>query len=678
MSLAVMSELNEGFDFNKEFNKINKKGVGNFRFYEGFDFFLKDELFYCDVYSFLLGKDSEVLRFWKLHPEQMHFEIFAKRYCEAFYVQDVSANPSGNVNGKTLARFKVEMVHYLLRYLTFKVLYEKMVSMYGRDLARDLAFKLLNGTFYLHDTSSYICGYCLGVDFSRLILEGMPYGHLKSLPPRKPRTFINQVKEVVIELSNEFAGAIAFPTLILLYAYVYLKYYGGGCEINRKEIEDDFQNLVHTINKEMRSGIESPFTNLSFFDRFILREMATYVYPHFVSEVGGVDYFVSVVYEIQKIVMEYLCKGDPITGGPYRFPVLTANFLKDRKTGEILDREFLDLVSRNNTRGQMNIYVAEDARKYSLCCRFQPDYVNLKFDSFGNGGVNIGSIKVLTINLNRVALETVIELGEGVNGSGREAKFFEKLEKRVREARMILDAYRECLREHINMGWFKFFNMGWFDLDKHFFSTIGFIGFWEAMETLGYSVMDSIGEETLRRLDEMIQGFNSEGLLWKYNLEQIPGEAAAVLLAKIDRYYYGEKRVPYVLYANQFIPLYVKHTLFDKIDVEGRFFKYLSGGGISHINILHELSPEEVKFIISLCVRKGIEHFALNPVYSVCQEGHYILGKVNMCPDCGNVIKDYVTRVVGFFVPVSSWIKERREYEFERREFFVLKDWSKI
>lgn len=643
---------------------------------EKLDFFVKevklpfsDSFYYSDVYGKFLKNYPKVLELWKILPEQMHFEFFFDKFLKAPFVQDVSSNPSSNVSGKTIARFRVEVVSSLLRYLTFKTIHEKMVELYGRSKATYLSTSLLNGTFYLHDSASFICGYCLGVDFSRILTEGMPYGQLYSLPPKKPKTFINQVKEAVVELSNEFAGAIAFPTLILLYTYVYLKFYGANCTINEKEVKDDFQNLVHTVNKELRNGVESPFTNLSFFDRFILDEMITYVYPHFASEVGGKEWFLKKVYEVQKIVMEYLCAGDPVTGAPYRFPVLTANFLKDKRTGKVVDEEFLDLVCRCNTRGQMNIYAAEDARKYSMCCRFQPEYESLKFDSFGNGGINVGSIKVVTINLHRIALEVLLSGKKKV-----EELFFKKLVQRMGEAKKILDAYRECLRDFINKGMYRFFNMKWFDLDRHFFSTVGFIGFYEAVKTLGRSLVSSFSEKVLQTMDSVIKEFNSnsKGQPFKYNLEQIPGESAAVFLPKLDKYFFGEDAVPYYIYANQFVPLYVKHSLIDKIEIEGRFFKYLSGGGITHVNILHEMKPEEVKFLINFCVRKGVEHFALNILYSICENKHYSLGKSEVCPVCGARINDHLTRVVGFFVPVSSWVKERREKEFKERVFFTL------
>lgn len=979
----------------------------------GIELFFSNTLFGRRVYSYFLKEHPKILEYWKIHPKNFDFNKFQKKYFTVDYIQDISANPSSNVTNKSIARFKVEMITPFIKYLTFSTLFEKMVEMYGINEATEYSKMLLDGTFYLHDTAAYIMPYCLGVDFSKLLLEGMPYGQLHSLPPKKPRTFINQVKEAIIELSSEFAGAIAFPSLIILYTYVYLKYYGKDCNIDshlsRKEIEDDFQNLVHTINKEMRNGTESPFSNLSFFDRYILDELLTYVYSYFTNEIGDKELFLKRILEIQEIVMEFLCKGDPITKAPYRFPVLTSCFIKDKKTGKILDREFLDLVAKNNTKGQMNIYVSDDARKYSLCCRFQPDITTFKFDSFGNGGINVGcydektevltnrgwkyfkdlkeedlvltlnmetgkaefqkpthyfeyeyegimhhyksrdidllvtpnhnmlvksrktgelkliksedlngqgynlpvsgfhiskdklgtitignkkydskafckflgffladgscylneetakkygweisfsvkksrkveflkrvlekmqvkynkyqdrfaiyegkefyeflrkfydsgnkkcidkdfmlklgyedllclfegliegdgynnkkanqvifytssdklkddfcylcaligyqttvrkkgnpriretyfkkenrviigkcyeivvrrnkeihkivkykqtryykgkvycvevpnhilmvrrnghtlwcgnSIRVLTINLNRIALE-VLEQIENNFDIDYKTIYLQKLKERMNIAKRILDSFRECVRDFIKQGCYRFFNLGWFDLDKHFYSTIGFIGLYEALRTLDENLRNSFAIDILETMDDMITEFNKNGKI-KYNLEQVPGESAAGLLPSLDKYFYGEEKVPYVLYSNQFVPLYERHSILDKIEIEGRYFKYLSGGGISHINILHEMKPEEVKFLIELCVEKGIEHFALNPVYSICENGHYLLGKYDECYICGAKIKDHLTRIVGFFTPVSAWSKQRREWEFSRRVWNTL------
>ncbi len=330
-------------------------------------------------------------------------------------------------------------------------------------------------------------------------------------------------------------------------------------------------------------------------------------------------------------------------------------------------KSFLNWFVLNNTKGQMNIYVSSDARKYSMCCRFQPDYEDLKFDSFGNGGVNVGSIRVVTINMNRIALE-VMELD---NDNNKYTLYLIKLMRAMDSAKKILDAFRECIRDNVKKGMYRYFKLGWFDLDKHFYSTIGFIGLYEALQTLGMDLNDNFAVEVLQMLDTKINDFNQankqKNIKFRYNLEQVPGESLASLLPKFDKYFYGEEKVPYILYANQFVPLYVQHSILDKIHIEGKFFKYLSGGGISHINILHTLHPKEVRTIIEMCVENNLEHFALNPVYSICPNNHYLLGKYAKCYICGEEITDHLTRVVGFFTKVSSWTKERREWEFSKR-----------
>lgn len=609
--------------------------------------------------------------FYKLHkisPEFLDASFLLSKFENHPTIQDLSANPSSNVNNKSIPRLKYEILQPIMKFLTFKKIYEKHIQNYGVYEASNDIRQLLEGSLYLHDSSAYLIPYCLGVDFARILEDGLPDGKLKALPPKKPKSFINQVKEAIIELSNEFAGAIAFPTLIISYTYIYLKYYSPNAPINEKEVEDDFQNLIHTINREMRNGVESPFTNMSFFDTYILEELVEYVYQHFPLNLNiSKQEFIEKVKEIQKIVIRFLAKGTP-DGGVYPFPVLTANFILDENK-EIKDKEFLQFIVEHNSKGIFNFYCSNDARKYSMCCRFQPDYKDLHFDSFGNGGINVGSIKVVTVNLNRVALEVMyFENGINEKDDWKIAKCQAILKERLYSAKRILDTYRELLKEQIKEKRLKYFNYGWFDLDKNFYSTIGFIGLYEMYQTLNLTETsyEKFSIQILQFLDSMIQEFNTMHK-WKYNLEQVPGESLASFLPQLDKVVFGEDKVPYQLYANQFIPLYQNYSIFDKIIIEGKLFRYLSGGGISHINIAEILKPDVMINLINSITRAGIEHFALNPVYSICEDGHFTFGKVDKCSRCGKPIKDYMTRVVGFFTYVSSWNKTRREWEFAKR-----------
>jgi ribonucleoside-triphosphate reductase len=80
----------------------------------------------------------------------------------------------------------------------------------------------------------------------------------------------------------------------------------------------------------------------------------------------------------------------------------------------------------------------------------------------------------------------------------------------------------------------------------------------------------------------------------------------------------------------------------------------MTGGSLVHIQIGEKLTQIQAKKLINYTVNSGCEHFAFNAIYSLCVDGHNSFGKYKLCPICGKPIKDYMTRVVGFFVPISS------------------------
>jgi ribonucleoside-triphosphate reductase len=123
------------------------------------------------------------------------------------------------------------------------------------------------------------------------------------------------------------------------------------------------------------------------------------------------------------------------------------------------------------------------------------------------------------------------------------------------------------------------------------------------------------------------------------------------------------------MYANQFVPLWKDATIWEKLDEDGKYNSLLSGGGIVHAQIGEKITPTQAKKIINYAVKTGCEHFALNPIFSKCENNHMTNGDVKLCPICGKKIIEKYTRVVGFFTPISSWNKTRREWEFPNRTF---------
>jgi ribonucleoside-triphosphate reductase len=120
------------------------------------------------------------------------------------------------------------------------------------------------------------------------------------------------------------------------------------------------------------------------------------------------------------------------------------------------------------------------------------------------------------------------------------------------------------------------------------------------------------------------------------------------------------------------VPLWEDVSIYEKMNREGEMDKYLSGGSIAHIQIGSEITPSQKKKLVKYAVKAGLEHFALNAVYSKCENpecGNVQKADFDKCPECGETNVTKFTRVVGFFTPVSSWNAVRREWEFPRRKF---------
>lgn len=281
-------------------------------------------------------------------------------------------------------------------------------------------------------------------------------------------------------------------------------------------------------------------------------------------------------------------------------------------------------------------------------------------NSFGGTSISLGSHRVATIDYNRIALETASY-----------EDYLKLLDERIISSAKILKAHKELISDGVKNGLHPFISNGYISMNR-MFSTFGVIGIVEAAEILRdkYSVIDGIGE-TLTHLNQRVKELSKEyGITG--NIEQIPGESMAVKLADVDRLFYGKEKVSDKLYANQFIPLWQEASVWERMDIDGTYNKKFSGGGIAHISIGEKVTASQAYKLIMYACKSGCEHFALNSVYSKCSEGHTTFGNSTKCPECGADIVEKFTRVVGFFVPVSSMNKTRREWEFPRRVFGAI------
>lgn len=303
---------------------------------------------------------------------------------------------------------------------------------------------------------------------------------------------------------------------------------------------------------------------------------------------------------------------------------------------------------------------------FSHNCRMinnKTDLMNYRgIDSFGNGGLNLGSHRVVSINLPHLA-RTSKDIEE----------FKIKLKESMEDCIKLLTAHRTLIKDRIEQNFLQFFKpLHWLDLDTMFFSTIGFIGIYECFKYLGYDLLDNqdVVIDIFKYCNEFMNELASKHQI-PINLEQIPGENAAINLAKKDKVYFGENE--YNMYSNQFIPLNMDIDLITRAQIDGKLSRYFGGGVITHLNINSTTSKEQMIKLIEFASSKcGLDHFALNCCFNECEDSHVNTTNQHQCPKCGKQIVNHYTRVVGYLTNVNDWSKTRQEEDFPFRKFGTL------
>jgi ribonucleoside-triphosphate reductase len=427
-----------------------------------------------------------------------------------------------------------------------------------------------------------------------------------------------------------------------------------------------FQRFIYAVNQPyVRDGSQSAFTNTSVFDR-----------PYYEALFGGSEFpdgsFMidaeEEIIEFQKWYMEEMA--EIRSENMFTFPVSTISLL--RQNGEFVDKDFAEWAIKHNMKwSDSNLFVDDSVNSLSNCCRLKSDIRDLGyFNSIGGTALKVGSVKVSTINLARLALDT-----------DTESEYLAELERRVETNLQALDSVRHIIKRNVDKGLLPNFTNGLIDFE-HLYNTIGFIGIYETMKAFGYVKKDEFGNtyytdkaavfgkkifDTMRKTaDVFIEKYD---LNYKINTEQIPGESAAAKLMQKDKFFY-----PYAdiydlpLYGNQFMPLGIQSTLQERVRVQALFDSYCNGGSILHANIDAPFdSFEKAWKMVNYIAEQGVTYFAFNTKIQACEDNHAFYGRT--CPVCGKPVETEYTRIVGFYTPIKTWSKERtKEYKMRRWE----------
>ena len=351
----------------------------------------------------------------------------------------------------------------------------------------------------------------------------------------------------------------------------------------------------------------------------------------------------------------------------YKHEGLTISLL--RKEGKFEDEEFARWgIEHNRKWNDSNLFIDDSVTSLSNCCRLKSNIDDLGyFNSIGGTALKVGSVKVSTVNLARIALE-----------AKSEQDYLVKLRDLVELDCKVLDVVRHILKRNVEKGLLPNFTKGLVDFE-HLYNTVGIIGIYETMKAFGYTIEDNFGNTFYsksadafgKKIFEVIHRTKDQFALdkdYKINCEQIPGESCAAKLQAADELLYPDtvvKDLP--LYGNQFIPLGIKTTMKERIRIASLFDSYCNGGSIAHINIEAPFDNFEKAWeMTNYIADQGLTYFAFNTKIQACTNNHAFFG--SKCPVCGGAVETEYTRIVGFYTPIKSWSKERKA-EYKMREW---------
>lgn len=353
----------------------------------------------------------------------------------------------------------------------------------------------------------------------------------------------------------------------------------------------------------------------------------------------------------------------------FTFPVLTYSLLY--KDGKFVDEEFARWCSDHNVQwNDSNFFISGDVSTLSNCCRLLSDTSKLGafINSIGGTALSIGSIKVNTVNLMRIAYEA-----DGADNVPR--TYLDILRSRVTLCCKVLDVIRHIIKRNIEKGLLPNYQDGGVDMSKQY-STVGILGLYEVIEHFGLTTRDEFGNVTYTEdgiafagaifevINEVKDSFTDS---YSFNIESVPAERAAIILCQKDNLIYGNDDK--FIYSNQWIPLSEKCTIHEKLRLSSILDEKCSGGAIAHINLESNFPNTDMAWdMLNKIAESGVIYFAFNTRINECEDHHGFVG-TDICPTCGKPVFDTYQRIVGYLVPTRSYSKDRFK-EFNTRKWY--------
>ncbi len=530
----------------------------------------------------------------------------------------------------------------------------------------------INCDFHLHDLQ-ILASYCCGWDLQDLLIKGFSGvpGKVQSSAPKHLRAALGQITNFMYTMQGEAAGAQAFSSFD-----TFLAPFVKQDNLSYKEVKQALQEFLFNMNVPTRVGFQCPFTNLTMDLKCPkgLESKPVIIGGRPVKDVYG--NFQKEMDMINRAFAELMMAGDS-SGRIFTFPIPTYNITKDMDWDNPELDPLWEMTGKYGTPYFSNFVNSsmdpEDVR--SMCCRLRLDNTKVarKGGVFGAHPLT-GSIGVVTLNLARI----------GYLSSNQE-EFIQRLTKLTDLAAESLEIKRKAIEQFTEQGLYPYSRHYLEGVKKatgtywgNHFNTIGILGMNEAcLNLLGVTIADPVGKKfAMDVMDVMLEKMEEYQRRSgdNYNLEATPAEGASYRLALNDK-----KQFPGIVTAGTNEPFYTNSThlpvsytndVFEALKLQDELQCKYTGGTVLHGFLGERINDIEVvkKMVRKVTSNFKLPYFTLTPTFSVCADHGYISGEVHECKTCGRPTEVY-SRVVGYYRPIQSWNKGKRE-EFGHRKAY--------
>lgn len=619
---------------------------------------------------------------------------FIHNFVKSDNTANATIDDNSNVGTKGIGVLNAE-IHKVDNKLTNTEWWESFVK--KRD--PNFNIKVMRNDFktilYPHDSSSQVGEpYCMAASMYPFLLSGLEKLGGKSAVPKNLDSFCGIYVNLNFALASEIKGAVATPEFLMYMDYFCRKEWGNNYYLKPSvkittdycikqktigsQIDQYFQQVTYSINQIAGArGMQSPFTNFSFFDKYFFEGM----FGEFVFPDGTKPEWNSTNW-LQRRYLHWL--NQERLKCILTFPVCSYACLTD-KEGNFKDLDIFHFICSEYAQGNSFFtYMSRSVDSLSSCCRLQNAVQENTFNTTnGQIGVMTGSKNVITLNLNRIIQDwqhtwsdyrdhidvntnrccfpvdwiTHKDFQEGIK------KYIENILERVY---LYQYAYNDLMHWCKDHHLYAAYDAGFINLDKQYL-TIGINGLNQAAEYLGMECNNNIYYKTFCRLIFSTikeQNKKHKTKTAQFNTEQVPAESASVKLYnrdKADGYWVPTDTNLYASYI--FKPNDTHISILDKITLHSSEFAAdeLDGGSACHLNLSEHLSQKQYEYLLKFMAKVGCKYATFNIPNCECEECHFIAKQpFSKCPKCNSTHVSLWDRIIGYLTKISNWSAARQ------------------